>query len=169
LLPTLEALTEEVVSQPNLKVIMTGGLVDNPEDTAILAEHLRIAKYSNVPFCLIDITCDRGEHGQRLETPARIAEGKSKLRDGHVLQQLLEQHKRIENLPEELLTVRNILDELKHGRGIVAVLEREVVHADDVKKQFERVARARAPTRVAQSADLDAFRLAASCMSRRCV
>jgi hypothetical protein len=99
-----EALTEEMVSQPNLKVIMTGGLVDNPEDTAILAEHLRIAKYANVPFCLIDITCDREEHGQRLETPARTAEGKSKLRDGHVLQQLLEQHRRIENLSEELLT-----------------------------------------------------------------
>jgi hypothetical protein len=99
-----EALTEEMVSQPNLKVIMTRGLVDNPEDTAILAEHLRIAKYVNVLFCLIDITCDRGEHGQRLETPAQTAVGKSKLRDGNVLQQLLEQHQRIENLPEELLT-----------------------------------------------------------------
>jgi shikimate kinase len=103
-----EALTEEMVSQPNLKVIMTGCIVDSPEDIAVLAEHLRVAKDANVPFYLIDVTCDREEHGRRLETIERAAEGKSKLRDCHVLQQLLEQYKRIENLPEELLTVVDI-------------------------------------------------------------
>jgi hypothetical protein len=37
-----EALIEEFASRPHMKVIMTGCLADNAEDTAVLAEHLRI-------------------------------------------------------------------------------------------------------------------------------
>ena len=102
-----EALTEEFVSQPNLKVIMTGCLADNAEDTAVLTEHLRIAKDTNVPFYLVGVTCDREEHGRRLEAPARTAGGKTKLRDENILRELLEHHVLVDpkKVPEEVLTV----------------------------------------------------------------
>jgi hypothetical protein len=94
-----------MVSQPGLKVIMTGCLADNAEDIAVLAEHLRMAQDAHVPFYLVEVTCDPKEHGRRLEAPARVTGDKTKLRDVSVLQELLEKHRLVDvsRLPTELL------------------------------------------------------------------
>lgn len=104
------ALKKEMVSQSNLKVVMTGCLADNAEDIAVLAEHLRIAKYTNVPFHLVGVTRDREEHSRRLGTPARVSGGKAKLQDDGILQELLEQHRLVDvrSLPEDLLTLVDV-------------------------------------------------------------
>jgi len=100
-----EALTKEMISQPNLKVIVTGCLADNVEDIAVLSEHVCIAKDADVPFYLVEVTCDPKEHSRRLEAPARATGGKTKLQDVSVLQELLEQHRLVDvmSLPTELL------------------------------------------------------------------
>jgi chloramphenicol 3-O-phosphotransferase len=76
-----EALTEETVSQPYFKVIMTGCLAYNAEDTAVLVEHLRIAKDMIVPFYLVGVICECEEHGQRLGAPSRASGSKTKWQD----------------------------------------------------------------------------------------
>ncbi|EAT83410.1 hypothetical protein SNOG_09218 [Parastagonospora nodorum SN15] len=105
-----EALTKEMVSHPNVKVIMTGCLADNSEDIAVLAEHVRIAQDTDGPFYLVEVTCDRAEHGRRLEAPARATGGKTKLQDGSILQALLQQNRlvKVRNLPTELLRAVDI-------------------------------------------------------------
>tara|TARA_R110002003_G_scaffold95_1_gene7238 strand:+ start:15964 stop:16308 length:345 start_codon:yes stop_codon:yes gene_type:complete len=90
--------------------MMMGCLADDDEDTNVLAEHLRIAKDTDVPFYLVGVTCDCGEHGHRLGTPSRTVGGKTKHRDDAVLQNLLEQHELVDpkKVSEELLTVVDI-------------------------------------------------------------
>ncbi|KAH4900261.1 hypothetical protein HBI80_161130 [Parastagonospora nodorum] len=100
-----EALTKEMVSHPNVKVIVTGCLADNSEDIAVLAEHVRVTQDTDGPFYLVEVTCYRAEHGRRLEAPTCATGGKTKLQDGSILQVLLEQNRlvKVRSLPTELL------------------------------------------------------------------
>ncbi|KAF2823792.1 hypothetical protein CC86DRAFT_297778 [Ophiobolus disseminans] len=114
------ALTTELLSQPNLKAIMTDCPADTTEDTAVLAEHIRVAKDTNVPFYFVGVTCDQEEHGRRLDTPTRTVGGKTKLRDESVLRELLEQHVLVDpkKLSEELLTVVEIVHVVLDTTGL---------------------------------------------------
>lgn len=87
-----EALKQEFVTNPTLIVIMTGCLGDTKEDTAMLAEHMELARDCNVPLHLIDIECDKEEHMVRIRTPERYVEGKTKLSDETILSRILGQH-----------------------------------------------------------------------------
>jgi hypothetical protein len=90
--------------------MVAGCLADYDEDTAMVAKHLRIAKDTTVPLYLMGVTCDREEHGRRLETPSHTVGGKTKLRDDAVLQELLEQHELVDpkKVSEESLAVVDI-------------------------------------------------------------
>jgi hypothetical protein len=85
-------LAQEYTSNPNMVTIMTSCLADTERDTTVLEEHFQLAKASAVPLYMVDVTCDREEHLCRFRDPCRYGNGKTKLRDESVLDQLLVQH-----------------------------------------------------------------------------
>ncbi|KAF2651375.1 hypothetical protein K491DRAFT_696501 [Lophiostoma macrostomum CBS 122681] len=72
---------------------MTSCLADVPEDTAVLSEHIAVAKAAQVPFFLFDITCDLIEHEDRFYADERYRLGKSKLSDVDVLANMMNKYK----------------------------------------------------------------------------
>jgi hypothetical protein len=83
-----KALTAEFKDTPNLIVIFTGCLAPSPADTAVLMEHIHLAKSVRVPFFLFDVECDVEEHEQRFHCEERIGSGNSKLTDWDELDRL---------------------------------------------------------------------------------
>ena len=74
-------------------IVITSCLASNPADADILAEHVEIAQARNVSFVLINMTCGRETHMQRVQSVERMAGTKTKLRDVRTLKTIMMKHK----------------------------------------------------------------------------
>lgn len=62
-------------------IILTGCLGHNPEDVAVYAEHVELARARGVPFHSFTLTVEKSEHLLRLQSPDRVYGQKTKLND----------------------------------------------------------------------------------------
>lgn len=78
-------------------ILMTACLAAGvPIDEAFYQEHLDISRRSDTPIYWINVECRRDIHEQRVSTPERQQDSKTKLTDKHLLRLIMDTHKLIE-------------------------------------------------------------------------
>jgi adenylate kinase len=78
-------------------ILMTACLAAGlPIDEAFYQEHLDISRSSDTTIYWINVECRRDIHEQRVSTPERQQDSKTKLTDKHLLRLIMDTHKLIE-------------------------------------------------------------------------
>lgn len=106
----VDSLTAKMKKQKVLTAIMVECLPNTEENLRILIEHVHIAYDANVPFYLIDVTCEPKEHEKRVKSYSRAENSRFQPGDVDLLRDFANNYRPVDptQLPKKLVVEGDI-------------------------------------------------------------